>query len=122
MVDLDKVVDQVRYCRSLLPESPGIEQDESLYQAIGYLEACHDRLLALAEAGVKGLLPEDVFSKTLKVLEAVVKTLDAEKVCFLLLQIVFHYNVVMFYYFIVTSLLFHRYFTAISLICIFRSM
>lgn len=67
----------------MLPESPGIYKDEILAEVIGFLEACQDRLSDLIEAGSAGVLNESDMELCLKVYEAVMKTLEAEKVCFL---------------------------------------
>jgi hypothetical protein len=86
--DLDGVMEKVKLCREMLPNSPGIAEDETLADVIGFLEACRDRMVDLVEAGAQGLLGEEVFEKVLKVNDAVWRTLDAEKVrsyflCFL---------------------------------------
>ena len=72
---------QARLCREMLPESPGIAQDEILAEVVGFLEACQERLVDLIEGGAQGLLPENVFELCLRVNDAVLKTLEAEKVC-----------------------------------------
>jgi hypothetical protein len=74
---------QVRLCREMLPESPGIDQDEILAEVVGFLEACQERLNDLIEAGSAGVLGENDMEMCFKVHEAVLKTLEAEKVpCF----------------------------------------
>jgi hypothetical protein len=78
--DLDGVMEKVKLCREMIPNSPGIAQDETLADVIGFLEACRDRMVDLVEAGAQGLLSEEVFEKVLKVNDAVWRTLDAEKV------------------------------------------
>lgn len=67
----------------MLPESPGIYQDEILAEVIGFLEACQDRLNDLIEAGSAGVLNESDMELCLKVYESVMKTLEAEKVNYL---------------------------------------
>lgn len=78
--DLETVFDRVRLCREMLMESPGIEQDEALSEVIGFLEACRDRLTELIEAGTHGLLGQSLFSLCLKANDAILRTLEAEKV------------------------------------------
>lgn len=78
--DLSTVSEKVKLCREMLQESPGVEQDEALSEVVGYLEACRDRLVDLIEAGTQGLLSEDLFATCLKVNDAVLRTLEAEKV------------------------------------------
>lgn len=80
--DLKVVLEKVRLCREMLPESPGIYKDEILAEVIGFLEACQDRLSDLIEAGSAGVLNESDMELCLKVYEAVMKTLEAEKVFF----------------------------------------
>ncbi|CAE7494714.1 unnamed protein product, partial [Symbiodinium microadriaticum] len=69
----------VRLCREMLPQSPGIHQDEILAEVIGFLEACQERMFDLIEAGTQGLLIEDVFELCLRANDAVLRTLEAEK-------------------------------------------
>lgn len=73
-------MEKVRLCREMLLVSPGIAQDELLADVVGFLEACRDRMADVIEAGTQGLLGEDLFSECLKVNDAILKTLDAEKV------------------------------------------
>lgn len=75
-------MEKVRLCREILLVSPGIQNDEALYDIIGYLEACRDRMVDVIEAGTQGLLGEDLFALCLKVNDAVLKTLEAEKVSY----------------------------------------
>mmetsp|Transcript_15279 Transcript_15279/g.23006 ORF Transcript_15279/g.23006 Transcript_15279/m.23006 type:complete len:441 (+) Transcript_15279:70-1392(+) len=77
--DLSVVLEKVRLCREMLPESPGIHQDETLAEVVGFLEACQERMIDLIEAGTQGLLSEDMFELTLRVNDAVLRTLEAEK-------------------------------------------
>lgn len=77
--DLQVVIDKVRLCREMLPLSSGIHADEALAEVVGFLEACQDRLQALIEAGSEGQLDEDVFALCLRVNDAVVRTLTAER-------------------------------------------
>lgn len=76
--DLDAVMEKVQLCQEMLAESPGLQEDEVLSDVVGFLEACRDRLADLIEAGSMGLLNEEMFGLTLKVNDAVQKTLDAE--------------------------------------------
>lgn len=77
--DLDSVMEKVKLCREMLPESPGIQADEALADVIGFLEACRDRMVDLIEAGTQGLLGETLLEKALKVNDALLRTLEAEK-------------------------------------------
>jgi hypothetical protein len=52
----------------------------ALLKIIGYLEACQNRMIDLIEAGTNGLLSEQIFSKCLRLNDAIIKTLEAEKV------------------------------------------
>lgn len=78
-LDLLAVMDKVKMCREMLLESPGIHEDELLADVVGYLEACRDRLTDIIEAGTHGVLGEDLFAHCLKVNDAVIRTLDAER-------------------------------------------
>ena len=78
--DLNVVLEQVRLCREMLPESVGIAGDDLLAEVVGFLEACQGRMLELVEAGTNGLLSEEVFEECLRVNDAIAKTLEAEKV------------------------------------------
>lgn len=44
--DLEAVMDRVRLCREMLPNSPGIREDEALAEVIGFLEACKPRMVS----------------------------------------------------------------------------
>eukprot|EP00603_Paraphysomonas_imperforata_P002007 CAMPEP_0114426920 /NCGR_PEP_ID=MMETSP0103-20121206/8063_1 /TAXON_ID=37642 ORGANISM="Paraphysomonas imperforata, Strain PA2" /NCGR_SAMPLE_ID=MMETSP0103 /ASSEMBLY_ACC=CAM_ASM_000201 /LENGTH=503 /DNA_ID=CAMNT_0001595929 /DNA_START=151 /DNA_END=1662 /DNA_ORIENTATION=- len=77
--DLNVVLEQVRLCREMLPESVGIAGDDLLAEVVGFLEACQERMLELVEAGTNGLLSEEVFEQCLRVNDAITKTLEAEK-------------------------------------------
>jgi hypothetical protein len=79
-MDLIVVMEKVRLCREILQVSPGIESDEALADVIGFLEACRDRMIELIEAGTHGVLGEELFAEVLKVNDAVLRTLDAERV------------------------------------------
>lgn len=82
--DLNVVNDQMILCQEMLQQSPRIDvSDPALAKVIGYLEACRDRMVELIEAGASGLLSEDVFSQCLKLYDAIIKTLEAEKVILL---------------------------------------
>lgn len=77
--DLVAVIEKNDLCVEMLQFSPGIEQDELLADVIGFLEACRDRLSDVIVAGTQGLLSEELFEKVLKVNDAVIKTLEAER-------------------------------------------
>lgn len=77
--DLNVVLEKVKLCREMLPQSPGIQSDEALAEVVGFLEACRDRMIDLIEAGTQGLLDEDLFASCLRVNDALLRTLDAEK-------------------------------------------
>lgn len=79
-LDLSVVMEKVNLCREILQVSPGIQHDEALADVIGFLEACRDRMVDVIEAGTQGLLGEDLFAVALKVNDAVLRTLDAERV------------------------------------------
>jgi len=78
-LDLLVVMEKVRLCREILLVSPGIKQDEALADVIGFLEACRDRMSDVIEAGSQGMLGEDLFAEALKVNDAVLRTLEAER-------------------------------------------
>eukprot|EP01033_Poteriospumella_lacustris_P011765 gene11765-8382_t len=78
-LDLSVVMEKVNLCREILQVSPGIQHDEALADVIGFLEACRDRMVDVIEAGTQGLLGEDLFAVALKVNDAVLRTLDAER-------------------------------------------
>jgi hypothetical protein len=78
--DLNTVLEQVRMCREMLPESPGIASDDLLAEVVGFLEACQSRLLELMELGFQGELSEEVLEACLRVNDALARTLEAEKV------------------------------------------
>jgi hypothetical protein len=82
-LDLSVVMEKVNLCREILQVSPGIQHDEALADVVGFLEACRDRMGDVIEAGTQGLLGEELFEVALKVNDAVLRTLDAERVCFL---------------------------------------
>jgi hypothetical protein len=78
-LDLAVVMEKVRLCREILLVSPGIKQDDALADVIGFLEACRDRMVDVIEAGSQGMLGEELFALALKVNDAVLRTLDAER-------------------------------------------
>lgn len=78
--DLINVHEKIKLCREMLQESPGIHEDEALAEVVGFLEACRDRMMDVIEAGTHGLLDEELFAKCLRVNDALLRTLDAEKV------------------------------------------
>ena len=77
--DLSTVFDKVALCQDVLRESPGIHADELLAEVVGFLEACRDRLADVIEAGTQGLMTEELLGRCLKVNDAVIRTLEAEK-------------------------------------------
>lgn len=78
--DLLIVLEKVKLCREMLPQSPGIASDDLLAEVVGFLEACKERLIDLVEVGTQGLLDEATFAMCLKVNDALLRTLEAEKV------------------------------------------
>ena len=78
--DLWSVMEKVRMCREMMQVSPGIAEDETLADVIGFLEAVRDRMGDLIDAGAQGVLGEEIFALCLKVNEAVFRTLEAERV------------------------------------------
>lgn len=91
--DLNVVFEQVRLCREMLIESPGIENDDLLAEIVGFLEACRDRMVDLIEAGTNGLLGEELFSLVLKANEAIIKTLEAERVSYTSISLEILFNI-----------------------------
>ena len=80
--DLVVVVEKIKLCREMLPESPGIESDEVLAEIVGFLEACKPRVVELVEAGMNGVLSEETLGKCLAINDALIRTLEAEeKLC-----------------------------------------
>ena len=77
--DLHALSEKIKLCKEMLPESPGIEQDETLAEVVGFLEACQPRMVDLIEAGMQGMLGEELFSFALHVNDDLNKTLEAEK-------------------------------------------
>lgn len=77
--DLVVVEEKIKLCREMLPESPGIQHDDALSEVIGFLEACKPRMVDLIEAGMQGMLSEDVLSTALHVNDELETTLEAEK-------------------------------------------
>jgi len=77
--DLDAVSEKVGLCREMLPHSPGIASDDALAEIVGFLEACKPRMDALVEAGLQGVLGEEMLAHCLKVSTDLQATLDAEK-------------------------------------------
>ena len=49
-------------------------------QVIGFLEACRDRMGDIIEAGAQGLLGESLMERCLRANDAIMRTLEAEKV------------------------------------------
>jgi len=77
--DLRALSEKIKLCREMLPESPGIEYDETLAEIIGFLEACQPRMVDLVEAGMQGMLDEEVLGTALQVNDDLHKTLEAER-------------------------------------------
>mmetsp|Transcript_25470 Transcript_25470/g.33267 ORF Transcript_25470/g.33267 Transcript_25470/m.33267 type:complete len:382 (-) Transcript_25470:402-1547(-) len=77
--DLGEVNEKISLCKEMLPQSPGIEHDEALSEIIGFLEACRPRMVDLIEAGMQGLLGEDLMALILQVNDDLHATLEAEK-------------------------------------------
>jgi len=78
--DLGEVDEKITLCRLMLPESPGIENDETLSELIGFLEACRDRMVDVVEAGTMGMLDETLLATSLAVNDRLLRTLEAERV------------------------------------------
>lgn len=76
--DLDVVAEKVNLCNEMVPLSPGIDQDEALAEVVGFLEACRPRMVALIEAGSRGILSDDVLATALRVNDELGKALDYE--------------------------------------------
>jgi hypothetical protein len=72
--DLNALKEKIMLCREMLPESPGIEHDETLAEVIGFLEACQPRMVDLVEAGMMGMLGEELLSVALQVNDDLIKT------------------------------------------------
>lgn len=83
--DLGEVRERARACFAMLSHSEGIESgDEALAEAVGFLEACKERLTEVIEAGMGGgeesiTLTEAVLELALEVHEEVVEVLGAER-------------------------------------------
>lgn len=92
-LDLSVVMEKVNLCREILQVSPGIKHDDALADVIGFLEACRDRMSDIIDAGTQGLLGEDLFAVALKVNDAVLRTLQAERVSSLLFDFLSTYPI-----------------------------
>jgi len=77
--DLEEVNEKIGLCKEMLPQSPGIQHDEILSEIVGFLEACRPRMVDLIEAGMQGLLGEELMELILKVNDDLHATLEAEK-------------------------------------------
>lgn len=44
--DLLEVSERTKLCREMLPISPGIKEDDTLAELIGFMEACRPRLVS----------------------------------------------------------------------------
>jgi hypothetical protein len=49
--DLNVVLERVKLCREMLPNSPGIGEDEALAEVVGFLEACKPRMVSQPPRG-----------------------------------------------------------------------
>lgn len=81
--DLGALREKIMLCREMLPESPGIEHDETLAEVIGFLEACQPRMVDLVEAGMMGMLDEELLSIALQVNDDLIKTVQNAHISFL---------------------------------------
>jgi hypothetical protein len=77
--DLAALQEKVKLCREMLPGSPGVARDETLADVVGFLEACQPRMVELVEAGLQGLLGEDLLMTTLQLNDDLAAVLDAER-------------------------------------------
>ncbi|KAG5185716.1 hypothetical protein JKP88DRAFT_219176 [Tribonema minus] len=78
-LDLVCVQEKLELCQQVLQETPGIEHDDVLRELIGFLEACRPRLHELIQAGIIGHLEPDVLEGCLKINDALLRTLAAER-------------------------------------------
>lgn len=77
--DLDVVAEHVSLLESMLPNSPGIAEDEAMSEVVGFLEACRLRLASLVEVGMAGGLGDaDTVAHLLAVNDAVQQVLADE--------------------------------------------
>jgi len=77
--DLDVVAEHVSLLESMLPNSPGIREDEAMSEVVGFLEACRPRLANLVEVGLAGGLGDaDTVAHLLAVNDAVQQVLADE--------------------------------------------
>ena len=77
--DLDVVAEHVSLLESMLPNSPGIKDDEAMSEVVGFLEACRPRLANLVEVGLAGGLGDaDTVAHLLAVNDAVQQVLADE--------------------------------------------
>ena len=77
--DLDVVAEHVSLLESMLPNSPGIKEDEAMSEVVGFLEACRPRLANLVEVGLAGGLGDaDTVAHLLAVNDAVQQVLADE--------------------------------------------
>ena len=77
--DLVVVEEKIKLCREMLPQSPGIETDDTLAEVIGFLEGCKPRMVDLIEAGMQGMLDEGLLGMALAINDDLLKTLEAEE-------------------------------------------
>ena len=77
--DLDVVAEHISLLESMLPNSPGIKEDEAMSEVVGFLEACRPRLANLVEVGLAGGLGDaDTVAHLLAVNDAVQQVLADE--------------------------------------------
>jgi len=73
------VAEHVSLLESMLPNSPGIRDDEAMSEVVGFLEACRPRLANLVEVGLAGGLGDaDTVAHLLAVNDAVQQVLADE--------------------------------------------
>ena len=77
--DLKALQEKIKLCCEMLPESPGVHQDETLADVVGFLEACQPRMVDLVEAGMQGLLGEELLMTALQLNDKLATTLEAER-------------------------------------------
>lgn len=77
--NLKALQEKINLCREMLPESPGVQHDETLAEVIGFLEACQPRMVDLVEAGMQGLLGEELLMTALQLNDDLATTLEAER-------------------------------------------
>jgi hypothetical protein len=58
------------------PPRVGIEHDDTLAEVVGFLEACQPRMVDLVEAGMQGMLGEDLLSLVFRINDDLIKTVS----------------------------------------------